>query len=1221
MIRNHVCVNSCTNTFAVFKGLARARHYSRVSTAFSSRVVVEPEACSKSPGEQEVPNTTHPHEAIIREWQIATSTENVLRVPCAKLLHWVSPDKIDLALLRNDELPSQVIPVAYDFHLYKRAILCVEGMKEPFRLADIASRMPRFALCNWLYYGKDALPPTISKAFRESTQLEHGLICRGRSNIICWRFTLAGSAATSTSDNVKEAPVWKETRKGIKGNVIVSPLDIMQLNEYLPPSPERIRDTMCVLVLNAGVKPTKDTIEKLYPILVKKTRIKSLIEFLLDNNPHYGAVSGFKGYSDAYLNSLFQEVEAISGIPRMVSVAYLSSDDAIEGAASGYIPDSLNGCDVGDDPLLMENNTPMSHSAMKYAAAFLRVHKGSQPIPDFQNPYLLSWLWPHLDPWGIGSFFHPQRKRTISMEEQVAHLLQCNDKAFESDPEFALRAVSSDLRFSAPLQRYTGLLSEKCRADPLYQPSVGHEQDIAKTNIPGSAAQKLSMRNEIRAPTLFITLNPSDKENFIVPLISGHQFATRRPAAFVTIILRYGKKGRGLYAQGRGTLHCHMLKLRTLLSTNDTYAEHLLPWLESIMQADFCVPKDQRPVTVLPRRGRSTLPSGKPHPGRVVGPLINEFPSARFWPEFRSYVDELLEVYMIHVHQTTCWKYLKRGEERTAKNCRMGMTGETRLESKIDTETLEILLKKTHPAMTFFTDPPSCFGASSFMYYVTDYITKASLSMHAGLVALSFSIKKTEARLNRSEGGCYDGEEALKAVTIAVNSMLGHQEMSQQQVMSYLIGGGDHYTSESFQTFNWGEVIRLVKSVWAKADSNEDDAGSDSAQVSLSMLPGTISASNQRIDYTHRPMELESLGLYDFFARIRKTRIKQGASDTSCEVLLFLPGHIQYESHGIVLRASNVIPVLLGPHLSRRENDGEAEDWACEMLALFKPWRQPRDLKCIDETWMESYASFEEMLTAEQRDVIFNMAVLADAREDRKNNPYRSHKGGRRSLDICSDEDSQDANPTEEDIVDPPCSYGLLEDIRNRSEDAHLVQERLNNLIGAIPARDFNVCYSLHLPDSTQSGKSLDVLDIGEGKDLLSCDIHIQYYLRKKQFLMCVCGVGGTGKSYLIRAIVMLFERLRRSHQLLRGAPTGIAAVLIGGTTLHSLIMSGVTGNRRGVNIKLAEMWRGVEWVIVDEVSMVGAVFLANMSARIKIAKGDDVLQRNKPLAVSTWFS
>ncbi|KAH6909027.1 hypothetical protein BKA70DRAFT_1102891, partial [Coprinopsis sp. MPI-PUGE-AT-0042] len=675
MIRNHVCVNSCTNTFAVFKGLARARHYSRVSTAFSSRVVVEPEACSKSPGEQEVPNTTHPHvelasgvpnaktlrsdhletaslalkEAIIREWQIATSTENVLRVPCAvcsklmvkKLLRWVSPDKIDLALLRNDELPSQVIPVAYDFHLYKRAILCVEGMKEPFRLADIVvcsaclidlrkSRMPRFALCNWLYYGKDALPPTISKAFRESTQLEHGLICRGRSNIICWRFTLAGSAATSTSDNVKEAPVWKETRKGIKGNVIVSPLDIMQLNEYLPPSPERIRDTMCVLVLNAGVKPTKDTIEKLYPILVKKTRINSLIEFLLDNNPHYGAVSGFKGYSDAYLNSLFQEVEAISGIPRMVSVAYLSSDDAIEGATSGYIPDSLNGCDVGDDPLLMENvgytmgeNTPMSHSAMKYAAvnhclsgkAFLRVHKGSQPIPDFQNPYLLSWLWPHLDPWGIGSFFHPQRKRTISMEEQVAHLLQCNDKAFESDPEFALvcyniirkRAVSSDLRFSAPLQRYTGLvndimnidrlsllqLSEKCRADPLYQPSVGHEQDIAKTlrslgmfarNIPGSAAQKLSMRNEIRAlinakgaPTLFITLNPSDKENFIVPLIAGetenledamrgltltewerHQFATRRPAAcalffdtiirsFVTIILRYGKKGCGLY--------------------------------------------------------------------------------------------------------------------------------------------------------------------------------------------------------------------------------------------------------------------------------------------------------------------------------------------------------------------------------------------------------------------------------------------------------------------------------------------------------------------------------------------------------------------------------------------------------------------------------------------------------------------------------------------------
>jgi hypothetical protein len=57
------------------------------------------------------------------------------------------------------------------------------------------------------------------------------------------------------------------------------------------------------------------------------------------------------------------------------------------------------------------------------------------------------------------------------------------------------------------------------------------------------------------------------------------------------------------------------------------------------------------------------------------------------------------------------------------------------------------------------------------------------------------------------------------------------------------------------------------------------------------------------------------------------------------------------------------------------------------------------------------------------------------------------------------------------------------------------------------------------------------------------------------QLLMYIGGVGGTGKSHLIHAIIRLFDQLGRRHKLMLSAPTGIAAVLIGGHTIHALTM------------------------------------------------------------------
>jgi ATP-dependent DNA helicase PIF1 len=108
----------------------------------------------------------------------------------------------------------------------------------------------------------------------------------------------------------------------------------------------------------------------------------------------------------------------------------------------------------------------------------------------------------------------------------------------------------------------------------------------------------------------------------------------------------------------------------------------------------------------------------------------------------------------------------------------------------------------------------------------------------------------------------------------------------------------------------------------------------------------------------------------------------------------------------------------------------------------------------------------------------------------------------------------------------------------------------------------------------------------------------------ESQLLMHIGGMGGTGKSYVFGAIVELFDQLQRRHELVIGAPTGIAAALIGGSTLHSLVLSNPSQNTQRSD-GLAEIWTSIRYMIVDEVSVIGARFLAEVSSRIQIGKAN----------------
>ena len=109
---------------------------------------------------------------------------------------------------------------------------------------------------------------------------------------------------------------------------------------------------------------------------------------------------------------------------------------------------------------------------------------------------------------------------------------------------------------------------------------------------------------------------------------------------------------------------------------------------------------------------------------------------------------------------------------------------------------------------------------------------------------------------------------------------------------------------------------------------------------------------------------------------------------------------------------------------------------------------------------------------------------------------------------------------------------------------------------------------------------------------------------------MCIPGCGGTGKSQLIRALTKYFLITKRMQMMRKLAPTGIAAAETDGMTIHSFLgeqrNSGKPRTIKPGDSKLEKEWRPIEYLLIDEMSMVGLTSLGKINRIICSAKHVD---------------
>ena len=107
---------------------------------------------------------------------------------------------------------------------------------------------------------------------------------------------------------------------------------------------------------------------------------------------------------------------------------------------------------------------------------------------------------------------------------------------------------------------------------------------------------------------------------------------------------------------------------------------------------------------------------------------------------------------------------------------------------------------------------------------------------------------------------------------------------------------------------------------------------------------------------------------------------------------------------------------------------------------------------------------------------------------------------------------------------------------------------------------------------------------------------------QSEQLKMYLGGMSGTGKSQVIKALMHFFRERNESHRFIVLAPTGSAAVLVDGSTYHSVLgIFEVEKDIRKTTAQIKDRLEGVEYIFVDEVLMISCKDIYTISKQLAL--------------------
>ena len=345
----------------------------------------------------------------------------------------------------------------------------------------------------------------------------------------------------------------------------------------------------------------------------------------------------------------------------------------------------------------------------------------------------------------------------------------------------------------------------------------------------------------------------------------------------------------------------------------------------------------------------------------------------------------------------------------------------------------------------------------------------------------------------------------------------------------------------SSETFEWVPTVSPGHGRRRLMKKYKDLEGQDPNSTDV-FIPDMI-----HVFYPNRPQCLDDMSLHDFVSTYERLYEKKGG-----DVLIRDPTTKKVLAR---FKKRDKQPIIYHHRYSHRT---KPEKFYYSLLALHKPWRTEGDILGPSATYeAEFFRCIVDRSELKSRaEAIINIEQARETMEQRVN----------------------------DDLTKGPESQQFSDGI---DKDALIAFEASRS--GAAVSSDEleTIIQSLNIDQRSIFDLVVDKVNID------------------KQLLLYVSGFGGTGKSYVLKAITS-YIRLHNKDVLLAG-PTGLAAKNISGMTLHSifnlLVEHGCqpkySALKKPVLDQMRAVFKDLQCIIIDEISMVSNVLLLYVHFRL----------------------
>ncbi|EKM51736.1 uncharacterized protein PHACADRAFT_79457, partial [Phanerochaete carnosa HHB-10118-sp] len=506
--------------------------------------------------------------------------------------------------------------------------------------------------------------------------------------------------------------------------------------------------------------------------------------------------------------------------------------------------------------------------------------------------------------------------------------------------------------------------------------------------------------------------------------------------SFLKHVLQTGDDKPGLFgktktyygtveSQGRLTLHLHLLlwiegtlsphEVRERVLASAEFRKDFIDYLESMHQGEFC----HGDLDSVSSRRDELNDAGVGDPTERIPHFSLHLETAEqkaaYFKTVCDEVDQLILRSNKHreQHDKGCLR-----QYNGQVYCRSRFPREIRDEVLVNWDTGDVELKHREAWINTFnrvityllrcnSDITSLLSGTqvrAVIAYVTDYITKGTLTTHAMFQTIKTVLDRNVELVNSSVAR---ERNARTVLTRIVNALTALHEAPGPMICAYLLGHSDHYTPETFKVFHWYSFVREAGETGYHEPLVSSGEGEGlPSKVVLTRQGEQVVGFSRVYDYTRRPEIYNNWCLYDYLiwthpqkltqrdlrneAQLDESIHSQGIASVGDDDQLepldddtgdthsdddeedqgdvmrpgpqrvnqskcfrrFLPTHPLANTHGVFKVASPYVLNFVGGILPRKDH-GDREYYCQVMLILFCPggWRSSLDLRHDTTSW------------------------------------------------------------------------------------------------------------------------------------------------------------------------------------------------------------------------------------------------------------------------------